>query len=179
MTMTYSQPVDKTGWNREWQEAQRRLVLVPCGYVGSGVSSIKHRRRVTSERSYIQGLQRAVTVGSGRDYRFGAMSSRVAQGTATSRTKCEEVGRCQPMGKRMGVRGSALLIKCCSPSHPSAGRRSRRGRQPNHHTVVLHVNLVVWSLGQKRNNDQGVSSRSYLSLACRSLWRTSTFEASA
>lgn len=37
---------------------------MPCGYVGSGLSNVKHRMRVASERFYIQELQRAVTVGS-------------------------------------------------------------------------------------------------------------------
>lgn len=46
----------------------------------------------------------------GWDYSSGAIASRVAQETAASRSKSEEVGRCQPMGSIIGVRGSALLI---------------------------------------------------------------------
>lgn len=61
--------------------------------VVSPVSSL--RRRVTSERSYIQGRQWAVTVGLG----LQVLASRVAQGNATSRLSVKKWDDVSPWGR--------------------------------------------------------------------------------
>lgn len=74
---------------------------MPCVCVGSSLSSVK----LPEEGRLGPVLYSGVAVGS--DSGVGATDSEqwLHKELRSSRTKCEEVGRCQPMGKKKGSEG--------------------------------------------------------------------------